>query len=165
MTRLLGVAALALMLPGITLASDQAAQTIIYDGKVTQLRGVEITPKGLWITTKDLKLATGFYIKPKGICRAELCFPIPAKRKTEFISKRKAVTWFNLTEFAALIKQPVARDEKNAVWYFGPRAQAHEGYIDSLEAPDFTLPDAAGKLHSLSSFRGKKVMLVTWASW
>lgn len=27
------------------------------------------------------------------------------------------------------------------------------------EAPDFTLPDADGKLHTLSSYRGKKVLL------
>ena len=33
------------------------------------------------------------------------------------------------------------------------------------EAPDFTLPDAAGRLHRLSEHRGKKVLLVTWASW
>jgi peroxiredoxin len=34
-----------------------------------------------------------------------------------------------------------------------------------LEAPDFTLPDIDGQLHSLSDFLGKKVFLVTWASW
>ena len=32
-------------------------------------------------------------------------------------------------------------------------------------APDFTLPDLEGRLHSLSEHRGKKVLLVTWASW
>ncbi|PYS58122.1 MAG: hypothetical protein DMF74_24460, partial [Acidobacteria bacterium] len=30
---------------------------------------------------------------------------------------------------------------------------------------NFTLPDLNGKLHSLADFRGKKVLLVTWASW
>jgi peroxiredoxin len=37
--------------------------------------------------------------------------------------------------------------------------------LSSLAAPDFTLPDMNGKLHSLSDFRGKKVLLLTWASW
>ena len=32
-------------------------------------------------------------------------------------------------------------------------------------APDFTLPDLDGKLHSLSDYRGKKVVLMSWASW
>ena len=32
-------------------------------------------------------------------------------------------------------------------------------------APDFTLPDLAGTQHTLSSLRGRKVLLATWASW
>ena len=32
-------------------------------------------------------------------------------------------------------------------------------------APDFTLPDSTGRMHRLSDHRGKKVLLVTWASW
>jgi len=37
--------------------------------------------------------------------------------------------------------------------------------LDSGEAPDFTLPDLDGKLHSLSDHRGKKVLLIAYASW
>ena len=32
-------------------------------------------------------------------------------------------------------------------------------------APDFTLPDLAGQIHTLSDYRGKKVLLVAYASW
>ena len=32
-------------------------------------------------------------------------------------------------------------------------------------APDFALPDREGKLVRLSDFKGKKVLIVTWASW
>ena len=32
-------------------------------------------------------------------------------------------------------------------------------------APDFALPDPSGRIHRLSDYRGKKVFLVTWASW
>jgi len=32
-------------------------------------------------------------------------------------------------------------------------------------APDFALPDPSGRVHRLSDHRGKKVLLVTWASW
>ena len=35
----------------------------------------------------------------------------------------------------------------------------------SLSAPDFTLPDFNGKLHSLTDFRRQRVLLITWASW
>ena len=43
----------------------------------------------------------------------------------------------------------------------GTRAQA----LESLVAPDFSLPDLDGKLHSLSEQRGKKVLLIAYASW
>ena len=83
----------------------------------------------------------------------------------EFVSKKNGIIWFNLSEFARLIKQPFANDQKNGVWYFGARAAEQNGYLASLEAPNFTLPDLNGRQHSLTDFRGKKVLLVTWASW
>ena len=33
------------------------------------------------------------------------------------------------------------------------------------QVPDFALPDRNGKTVRLSDFRGKKVLIVTWASW
>jgi hypothetical protein len=66
--------------------------------------------------------------------------------------------------FARLVHQPVAHDEALATWYFGLRSDQRQG-LSSREAPDFTLPDMNGKIHSLSDFRGKKVLLLTWASW
>lgn len=146
-------------------AADQGRTSVIYDGIPTEVTASSESSKDLWITMKDLRRATRFVVKPQGVCRDELCFPLPAKRKAEFISKRGAVTWFNLTAFAALVKQPVARDEKNGVWYFGKRDDERGAYLASLEAPNFTLPDINNKMHSLSDYRGKKVLLVTWASW
>jgi hypothetical protein len=149
----------------IAARADQNTRTVIYDGVATE---VAVDPKpsnDLWITIGDLTRATRFAIKPQGVCRDELCFPLPKNRKAEFVSKKGTTTWFNLSEFARLIKQPFATDQKDAVWYFGARAAEQTGYLTSLKAPDFTLPDLNGKLHSLADFRGKKVLLVTWASW
>lgn len=158
--------AIAMLVVTVTsLAAERIRNVVIYDGVANEVTGPSQPSNDLWVTLKDLTHATRFVVKPQGVCRDELCFPLPAKRKSEFISKRGGVTLFNLTAFAALIKQPVARDEKNNVWYFGPWSQAHEGYLGTLDAPDFKLPDPTGKTHSLSEFRGKKVLLVTWASW
>src|SRR5881398_1594924 len=150
---------------GIVRAADQNSRFVIYDGVATQVSESPNSSNDLWITTNDLARATRFVIKPQGVCRDELCFPLPHNRKAEFISKQGATTWFNLSEFAKLIRQPVVTDQKNGVWYFGARAAEQSGYLASLEAPNFTLPDLNGKLHSLADFRGKKVLLVTWASW
>lgn len=149
----------------VTQAVEQGRRVVIYDGVTTQVTESPEAAKDLWVTMADLKRATGFVVKPQGVCREQLCFPLPKDRKAEFVSKKGKVSWFNLAAFARLIKQPVAADEKNAVWYFGPRPDVRDSYITSLDAPDFALPDASGKMHSLSDFKGKKVLLVTWASW
>ena len=146
-------------------AADQNTRVVIYDGIATEVAVASNLSTDLWITTSDLTRATRFVIKPQGVCRDELCFPLPRSRKAEFVSKKGATIWFNLSEFAKLIKQPIVVDQKNGIWYFGSRAAEQNGYLASLEAPNFTLPDLNGKLHSLTDYRGKKVLLVTWASW
>jgi hypothetical protein len=149
----------------VSYAGDQRRSVVVYDGIATEVTGSSETSKDLWVTMTDLKRATKFVVKPQGVCRDELCFPIPKNRKAEFVSKKGATSWFNLSEFSRLISQPAARDDKNDVWYFGPRSQAHDGYLETLEAPEFSLPDMTGRKHSLSEYRGKKVLLITWASW
>lgn len=147
--------------------------TVVYDDRAT-----EVTPataagesaSDLWLSSGDLKSATGFEVKPQGVCRAELCFPLPKARMKDFLRDEKGTdahakgSWFNLTAFAALVHQPFAHDDAVGMWYFGLRADQQQR-LASLRAPDFTLPDMSGKMHSLSDFRGKKVFLITWASW
>ena len=146
-------------------AADQNTRVVIYDGVANEVAVAPNPSTDLWITTSDLTRVTRFVIKPQGVCRDELCFPLPKSRKAEFVSKQGATTWFNLSAFAKLIRQPVVVDQKNGVWYFGVRDAEQNGYLTSLEAPNFSLPDLNGRMHSLSDFRGKKVLLVTWASW
>jgi hypothetical protein len=61
--------------------------------------------------------------------------------------------------------RPVAVDQEAHAAYLGVTARARATVLASLEAPDFTLPDLEGRLHSLSEHRGKKVLLVAYASW
>ena len=146
-------------------AADQDKRIVIYDDVATEVAVAPDLSTDLWITTSALLRATRFVIKPQGVCRDELCFPLPKSRKSEFVSKKGAQTWFNLNEFAKLIRQPVVADQRNGVWYFGARDAEQNDYLTSLEAPNFSLPDLNGRVHSLTDFRGKKVLLVTWASW
>jgi hypothetical protein len=153
-----------------SVAAEPGRRTVIYDGVVTEVAAPPVSspasnPADLWVTLADLKRATRFELKPKGVCRDELCFPLPKARRQAFLSQRGRVTWFNLSEFARLVRQPVAYEAEQATWFFGPRADEQNGYLTTLTAPDFKLPDINGKLHALSDFRGKKVLLLTWASW
>ena len=61
--------------------------------------------------------------------------------------------------------RPVAIDRDEHAAYLGVSAAERAKALASLEAPDFTLPDLDGRLHSLSEHRGKKVLLVAYASW
>jgi AhpC/TSA family protein len=155
---------LLICLASLSAHAKEIHATIVYDDRATEVSSARQEADQLWITTADLKRATRFEVKPQGVCRDELCFPLPKARQQEFLRKEPQATWFNLTAFAALARQPVAHDEALAVWYFGLRSDQRQ-LLSSLQAPDFTLPDINGKPHSLSDFRGKKVLLVTWASW
>jgi hypothetical protein len=61
--------------------------------------------------------------------------------------------------------RPVAFDPDERAAYLGVTARARAEALASLEAPDFAFPDLDGRLHSLSEHRGKKVLLVAYASW
>jgi len=146
-------------------AAESNRRVIIYDGTVTEVSVGAQGSKDLWITLTDLTKATKFEVKPEGVCTDKLCFPLPEARKKEFVAEISGGTRFNLSEFARLLKQPVAHDAKHGVWYFGPRPEVQNGSLATLAAPKFTLPDIGGKMHSLADYRGKKVLLITWASW
>jgi hypothetical protein len=157
-----------LCLSAAALADETGHRVVIYDNLATEVGAPPATlaaTDDLWITLAELNRATRFVLKPQGVCRDELCFPVPEARRSAFLVEQRPVTWFNLSEFARLVRQPAARDGEQAVWYFGPRPEEQNEYLNSLVAPDFTLPDINGRQRSLSDFRGKKVLLLTWASW
>jgi hypothetical protein len=66
---------------------------------------------------------------------------------------------------AAAGDRPLAVDRDESVAYLGETALVRATRLASLEAPDFSLPDLDGRVHSLSEQRGKKVLLVAYASW
>jgi hypothetical protein len=145
-------------------AARELRTTIVYDDVATDVISNGDAADQLWITTADLKRATRFEVKPQGVCRDMLCFPLPKSKQQSFVREESGKKFFNLTAFAQLVHQPVAHDAALATWYFGLRSDQRQG-LSSLQAPDFTLPDIHGKPHKLSDFQGKKILLVTWASW
>jgi hypothetical protein len=112
-------------------------------------------------TLDELRTATGWERKPQGLCRGEACVQEP-----------KGAAWydeksgrFDLGRFAAHMTQPVARDAENGVAAVGVPASDRRATMESLEAPDFALPDMDGRIHRLSDYRGKKVFLFSWGSY
>lgn len=114
-----------------------------------------------WLSSAELEAATGWSSTPEGLCRGNVCVPIPPRLEREFLRGDQidaAALWRHLG-------QPLLHSADGSAWVLGTSAADRAASLRSLEAPDFTLPDRAGRLHSLSEHRGKKVLLVSWASW
>jgi len=134
---------------------------IIFGERVTAGVDAKSMDGGLWLSGDDLKLVSGWEFKPQGFCKGDVCVPVPEARKSQFVAHDR----YNLAELANLLGQPVVSDAEHNAWCFGEAAAERKRMLTSLDAPDFSLPDLDGKMHSLSEHRGKKVLLVSWASW
>ncbi len=115
----------------------------------------------LWLSTEELRAATGWHFKPEGLCRDEVCIPIAAGDRAKLVEGNEV----HASGLWKQLQRPALHDQSFSTWMLGESADQRARELESLEAPDFTLPDIEGKLHSLSDFRGKKVLLSTWASW
>jgi hypothetical protein len=114
----------------------------------------------LWLSAADFERATGFTLKTEGLCKEAICVPVPRGDKS-FVKDGTV----EAAAFWRRIGNSVVHDEAGDVWAFGIGAGARTQTLEALEAPEFSLPDLDGRMHSLSDQRGKKVLLATWASW
>ncbi len=110
----------------------------------------------LLVAPDELKARTGWEIKPQGACKAEICVPLPVKVLTED-------GMIDVQKLAERLSMPLVHDEVAGLWSLGPESGGKA--LTTATAPDFELPDWKGQLFRFSSLRGKKVLLITWASW
>ena len=151
--------------PAASAFSPQTARaakaTVLYDDRSIALDRVgpdpTHSPDVLWVRKTDLPRINDFVLKPQGACRADLCIPV-SKEMTRG-------AYFNLTAFARKVGQAVVVDRGARVWSFGEMPVLRGQFVNSRIAPDVAVPDRKGRLVRLSDFRGKKVLVVTWASW
>ena len=132
--------------------------TLLFDGRETRVGDDAVRGEALWLEASGLSAATGFALEPQGFCRGALCVPIPAGERARFVEGARV----NVAALAGQSRRPVVRDDAHGVISVGPETESRLGGAD---APDFTLPDFSGEQHSLSQYRGKKVLIMTWASW
>ena len=100
-------------------------------------------------------------MKPEGLCQDDICVAVPRDRRDEFV-REDAV---NVVAFWRHMDRPVLHDASGDTWMLGAGAAERGRQLETLEAPDFTLPDLEGKPHALSDYRDKRVFLTTWSSW
>ena len=132
--------------------------TIIDDGRPVSVP-VTLQHDQIRLAPADLKRALGWELQPEGFCRDATCVPVPEA------SSVVTDAGVDLREFTRLMDRPLALDAEERAAYLGTSAGDRGEALAMMQAPDFTLPDVEGKLHSLSDYRGKKILLVAYASW
>ncbi|WP_061297065.1 TlpA disulfide reductase family protein [Herbidospora cretacea] len=112
--------------------------TLLADGREETLAGA-VVPHGVTLL--------GWERKPHGWCRGDAC--VPAFRA----ASAESAEGVDVAKFAELLGRPVVTGE-------GVVAVGEPAASDLVTAPDFALGG-----FTLSSLRGRKVVLVFWASW
>ncbi len=93
---------------------------------------------------------TGWQIKPEGACKGEVCVPLDRSGG------------FDLVATAARLRMALVADPEAGLWAVGPESLG-ERALTSADAPELVLDDIDGHEFRLSSLRGQKVVLVSWA--
>ncbi len=132
--------------------------TIIDDGRSLEVQA-EVRDARVTLAADELQRALGWTLKPEGLCRGEVC--VPVRDRAALLDGEDV----DLAAFASVLGRPLAIDAEEGAAALGTATTDQAARMATLEAPDFTLPDLEGKLHSLSDHLGKKVLLIAYASW
>ncbi len=111
--------------------------------------------ESLEIPRADFERQTGWVLKPEGACKGDRCVPLP--------SVDPAGKTVDVRPLSEALGMPIVRDEAHGLYAIGPESGGP--MLASAECPEISLPDLDGKEFSISSLRGRKVVIVSWASW
>jgi len=106
-----------------------------------------------------VKDGLGWEVHDGLLCNDSMCIPIADERA---LVREGAL---DLAGLAAAMDRALAVDLEERAAFLGGSARERSQVLASQQAPDFSLPDLAGRAHTLGEQRGKKVLLVAWASW
>jgi hypothetical protein len=113
----------------------------------------------LGVSANDFASATGWTLKPEGLCKGEVCVPV---RDAAAMSDGTAI---DVAEFARVTGRNMVIDASRNVVAIGEQASSRAALMATLDAPNFTLPDINGNLVSLSDFANRKKLILAWSSW
>ena len=106
-----------------------------------------------------VKDGLGWEVHDGLLCDDSMCIPLEDESA---VVREGAI---DLAGLAAAMDRALAVDLDERAAFLGGSARERGQALASQFAPDFSLPDLAGRRHSLSEQRGRKVLLVAWASW
>jgi hypothetical protein len=107
------------------------------------------------LTAEQLHQRTGWELKPEGACKDDRCVPMGDLAVDD--------GRIDVAEFASRLGMPVAHDDTHRLWALGPESGGR--VLDSAQFPDVVLSDFDGNPFDLGTLRGRKILLVAWASY
>ena len=108
----------------------------------------------------DLEAATGWVLKPEGLCLGDVC--VPVRDRAALVDGTGRI---DVATLATALGRVAAVDVANQVAVLGDGAAARRAALESLDAPDLVLSGLDGQDHHLSEWSGRKRAIVAWASW
>ena len=132
--------------------------TIVDGSTVTRVDG-DTTTTTVLLSSDALEVATGWDLRPEGLCRGDVC--VPRRDDDGLLVDAK----IDLAAFAALMQRPLAYEASSGIAVLADAPDTHATAFDARVAPPWTLPDLDGNPVSSSAFAGRKKLLVAWASW
>ena len=123
------------------------------------LHGCSLSRTASWPT--DLEAATGWTLKPEGLCRGDVC--VPVRDRDAFVDADGRVDARRPGPRARACRGRRSRTQRWPCW--ATARPNGDTALESLEAPDVALPGLDGQTHQLSEWRHRKRAIVAWASW
>jgi hypothetical protein len=102
------------------------------------------------VTADDFAAGTDWEIRPEGACQGDVCVPLGQS------------DGFDLVTTAKRLRMALVSDPDVGLWALGPASLGGRALV-TAEAPELVLPDLDGNEFRLSSLRGQKVVVVSWA--
>ena len=131
----------------------------IIDGERTVAIGARHQGERVLLDPVGVRDGLGWEVHDGLLCNDAMCIPLGDEAA---VLRAEGI---DLAGLAAALDRALAVDLDERAAFLGGSARERSQALASQHAPDFTLPDLAGRPHSLSEHRGKKVLLVVWASW
>jgi hypothetical protein len=102
------------------------------------------------VSQEAFEAGTGWDVKPEGACKGDVCVPLDQSGG------------FDLASTTERLRMAVVHDDDEGLWAIGPESLGDRA-LATAAAPELVLPDLDGNEFRLSSLRGQKVVIVSWA--
>lgn len=110
----------------------------------------------LRVTADEFSSSTGWDAKPEGMCRGEVCVPAPGALADGMVDVEAA---------AKRLGMPVVHDSAHGVWSLGPATATGRTLSSAIARFPSSLIDAMGRGFDFASLRGRRIIMIAWASW